>query len=470
MKNFYFACLTTFILTACDSVKQISTNTEKSEKHLEKIVTNTAPKPSGSDPADKDTLDLLYKRISLNEVYASNVISDTTFSIDKNWFRFKIITRPKPASDQTFEYNGYIHASNPDLLYIRSVVQRDKNETKSGPDEPIPATDLKKLATGFRTLALSALDWQKLLVDAHGSFEGFRVEGRNFNYVNLQSFNFNNSFLNKDTLAQSFAISSDQLELKSNSFKETYIVNSLISSANFKNWNFVSDQLITTDNWFMNKINYTEFNDVLMRNIGIRECTFDNCIFRNTNYGSFKKVQFNKVKLTNLLIEDAKFEGSAFYNLTAIGGHIRRSQFDNTRIASTSSIQGITMHGKFTSCSFGQGLSLQTTTITGAEFNGGTFDQVEFLQDHSYIVDTKFINVYFVDVKFGLTGLNNVSIGDPNGGTTKKMMARCDFRAVKFGSQVIFLNINFQGCQFPPRADLDKWGVKFIGCENEPKL
>jgi len=460
MKKTIYALSIVLLITSCNSVKQISTNTERSEQHLQKIVANTTPGSSTSTPTanPKDTLDLLYKRISLKEVYATNVVWDTTYSVDQNWFKFSI--RSKPSPTQVIQYNGFMHVANPDLLYIRSV----NSYTVVNPSKTDTAKPKAKLFPSLRTLGGNSFEWQKMLIAANGSFEGFRVDSRNLNFVNMQNFNFNNSCLSKDTLRGSYAVSSNQLELTTNTFKNTYFLNSLMSSANFRNWHFTGEQFME-NYWSGNKVYDSEFNDVVMRNIGIYDCLFQSCILRNTNYGSLKDVRFTKTQFLNPFIENLKMESCDFNNCTMYTGSIMNSNLNKVRFFGVSFMQGMTLQGKFTNCEFGQNMTFSVTTFIDSEFQGGKFDKADFLLETCYFKNCNFTDVNFVDVKFGGTGFINVKIGDPNAGVIKKIMARCDFSGAKY-IQTTFYNIDFQGCTFNLSQLND---VFFVGCKNAPK-
>lgn len=459
MKNLLYSLSVLLFLSSCSQVKQISTNTEKSEQHLQKIVVNTTPNAQNPTTSPKDTLDLLYKRINLSEIYATNVIWDTTYSIDNNWFKFNIKSKPYP--NQILEYKGFIHVANPNLLYIKSANSYSINNSMAVDTSKQKA----KLFPSLRTVSGNSFEWQKILIAANGSFEGFRIDSRNLNFVNMQNFNFNNSCLSKDTLRGSFAISSNQLELTTNTFKNTYFLNTLMSFANFKNWHFTGEQFME-NYWNFNKIYDTEFNDVVMRNIGIYDCLFQSCILRNTNYGSFNDVRFSKTQFLNPTIENLKMESCDFNNCTMYTGNIRNSEFKKVRFFSVCHLQAMTLQGKFINCEFGQNVTFSVTTFIDSDFDGGKFDKVDFFQETCYFKNCTFKDVYFVDVKFAGTGFLNVKIGDPNAGAIKKVMARCDFSTAKWDTQTTFYNIDFQGCIFNP-GNLN--GVTFIGCKNAPK-
>lgn len=331
-----------------------------------------------------------------------------------------------------------------------------------------------KALTDRRLLNISETDWHKILVAGTAVFDGFELRGRNLNYLDLRRYSFNYALLKSDTLYKVKAISSDTFETASNSFRYMYLNNSVMSDANFKNWHFVADDLTLSDYWFSGKIYNTEFNDVVMRKIGINACMFNNCFFRNTNYGSFKNVRFNRDTLQNCFVENAFFYESEFYG-NLISGNIFTSRFEGCKFGNA--LGGLTtntvflnmprIQGKFTGCQFNTGVKFNKSNILESEFTGGSFTEVEFLQD-SYIKNSFFKNVTFMNVKFGITGLWEVRFGDSTA-TNKMLMSSCDFRQVKWGPNVKFYNVNLIGSVFPARSVLNGYGVQFIGCQNEPQ-
>ncbi len=457
------------LFSACSNLDKIARESERSNTILSQIDTNTRPRNNDSDPSSSMHVDISLPKVNLSTLRSNEVVFDSSVALSENWFMYWIHIRKKTEPTLLHRYGGYFSMLQPDNLFLLDY----HVDTSSVSNFVLQDSVLNRinLSYPYRKLALSDVDWQKVLISG-GNLEGFLVENRNFNLVDLGRFGLSYSMAIKDTLFGTRAISANQNVRADNSFKEWRIAQSLLENNEWTNWNVIGDPFYKTE-WSQVTFRYSDLNNVHFENIKWYKCLLDNLILRHSQYGSITGNEFTECDMYGNTFENAKFDNVSFNSTRIMTAVIRNTKFNATRFSGYSSKPSRfylcpAIGGEYTECNFGPDLEIDSSTIQFATFKGGKFIQMSFKRS-AYIADCTFENTDFFNIRFSNTGLIRTRFSGGNSPTERIFFNGCDFRAVKWGPLLIFSNCDFANCIFP--ADLTEMraaGVQFLNCTGAP--
>lgn len=307
-----------------------------------------------------------------------------------------------------------------------------------------------------------------LLGNGEMNFDGFRFDNKRMDYINFAKGSFRGTTFYNTVLDYGVARRKTPEPGKFD-FEDANIYLCRLKNTHFAYWNFshavfqgdsITDASLLgctfTDAKFYNTYFVrTRFNNSLkntLHNAQFFTCTFDGGRFDSLKLVDgainvntrFKGTVFNEVELSGTLISRIGTEAPVFEACT----------FINSKFTSVT-LTGVIFDLPALKTNF-QNVLFNNVVWTGGRVNAVFSTPTRFIGPSARLQGVDFATSVFNDMVFGV---QNVAYKIP--------IRQCIFTACTFNG-TIFYNCNFEACVFPPVADLQGAGVKFINCTNAP--
>lgn len=311
----------------------------------------------------------------------------------------------------------------------------------------------------------------QLLADGHMNFDGLRFDNKRMEFINFDKGSFRGTTFNGTILNDGVARRKSP-DLERFDFESTNFYICKLKRVEFSNWKFIK----------------TTF-----QGDSIVDGKFTNCVFSNTRFYNsiLKKLRFEANSQT-------VFENNEFYTTVLEGNYFNNIEFKGGAFGTNVVFNSCNFYNvNFINVKF-----LKVDRASPVNFNAGCyFDNVKFtsvdfnavnLGDKNtptWLQNVSFINAVWrngstnssfnekcnfrgaatvlQNVDFTNSTFNDITFGEENA-NYKLTVKQCRFANCNFIGKTIFYNCNLENSTFPPVADMQTAGVKFIKCTNAP--